>query len=225
MTTHAPLSFQPREAVGPAYSRSAIAEAQRLSWQALDRIAALVRPGMTEADVRVAGEAILAEMGMERTWHPLLVRFGANTLKIFSDRSEGDAVLGENDIFFIDMGPVFLGHEGDVGATYTVGSDAEMQACAEAVRVLFDRVRAIWNHGAVSGRALYERAEEEARAMGWVLNIDIKGHRVSDYPHSVHKGGNLGDFDAVPGKGLWILEMQIRHPERPFGAFYEDLLA
>lgn len=224
MTTHAPLSSQPREAVGPAYSLDAIAEAQALSWQALDRIAALVRPGMTETEVRVAGEALLAEMGMERTWHPLLVRFGANTLKIYSDRSEGDAMLGENDIFFIDMGPVFLGHEGDVGATYAVGEDAEMQACAEAVRVLFDRVRAIWDGGAVAGRALYERAEEEARAMGWVLNLDIKGHRVSDYPHSVHKGGNLGDFDAVPGKGLWILEMQIRHPTRPFGAFHEDLL-
>jgi len=100
-----------------------------------------------------------------------------------------------------------------------------MQACALAVRELFDRVRAIWDGGAVSGRALYERAEEEARAMGWVLNLDIRGHRVSDYPHSVHKGGNLGDLDTVPGTGLWILEMQIRHPTRPFGAFHEDLLA
>ncbi|TCM14956.1 metallopeptidase family M24 [Novosphingobium sp. PhB165] len=216
---------QPREAVGPNYVIEDLRAAQALSWQALDRIAALIRPGMRESEANAVGLAILEELGMERSWHPLLIRFGSNTLKIFSDRSQGDTVLAENDIFFIDMGPVFLGHEGDVGATYTVGDDPEMQACAEAVRTLFDRVRAIWDGGAVSGRALYERAEEEARAMGWVLNLDIRGHRVSDYPHSVHKGGNLGDFDAVPGTGLWILEMQIRHPTRPFGAFHEDLLA
>lgn len=218
-------SIQPREAVGPNYSLQALRDAQAMSWEALSRIAALVRPGMRESEAVAAGHGILDDLGMERAWHPLLIRFGADTLKIFSDRSQGDAVLGENDIFFIDMGPVFLGHEGDVGATFTVGNDEEMQACANAVRVLFDRVRAIWNHGAVSGRALYERAEEEARAMGWVLNLDIRGHRVSDYPHSVHRGGNLGDFDAEPGSGLWILEMQIRHPTRPFGAFHEDLLA
>jgi hypothetical protein len=100
-----------------------------------------------------------------------------------------------------------------------------MQACARDVKVLFDRVQAIWGQGEVTGSALYARAEEEARAMGWVLNLDIRGHRVGDYPHSVHKGGNLGNFDQLPGKGLWILEMQIRHPTRPFGAFYEDLLA
>ena len=216
---------QSREAVGPHYSIAALREAQALSWRALDAIAAQVRPGMTEGEAQAVGLAVLEDLGMERSWHPLLIRFGSNTLKIFSDRSSGDAVLAEDDIFFIDMGPVFLGHEGDVGATFTVGADAEMQACAEAVRVLFDRVRAIWDGGVVSGRALYERAEEEARAMGWVLNLDIRGHRVSDYPHSVHKGGNLGDFDAVPGTGLWILEMQIRHPTRPFGAFHEDLLA
>jgi len=217
--------IQPREAVGPNYSLEALREAQARSWLALEKIAALVRPGMREADVQAAGVAILEELGMDRSWHPLLVRFGSNTLKIFSDRSQEDVVLQADDIFFIDMGPVFLGHEGDVGATFTVGADAEMQACALAVRELFDRVRAIWDGGAVSGRALYERAEEEARAMGWVLNLDIRGHRVSDYPHSVHKGGNLGDLDTVPGTGLWILEMQIRHPTRPFGAFHEDLLA
>lgn len=217
-------SIQPREAVGPHYSLDALRQAQAISWEALSRIAAQVRPGMRESEAIAAGHDILESLGMERAWHPLLIRFGAATLKIFSDRSVEDAVLGDDDIFFIDMGPVFLGHEGDVGATFTVGNDAEMQACAEAVRVLFDRVRAIWNGGEISGRALYDRAEEEARKMGWVLNLDIRGHRVSDYPHSVHKGGNLGDFDTVPGAGLWILEMQIRHPTRPFGAFHEDLL-
>ncbi|RMQ89333.1 hypothetical protein ALP97_02529 [Pseudomonas salomonii] len=32
-------------------------------------------------------------------------------------------------------------------------------------------------------------------AMGWRLNLDIKGHRVSDFPHAIHRGGDLGDFE------------------------------
>ncbi len=71
---------------------------------------------------------------------------------------------------------------------------------------------------------LYRYATDQANAMGWVLHLDIKGHRVSDFPHAIYKGGNLGDFDQAPNAGVWILEIQIAHPQRPFGAFYEDLL-
>lgn len=62
-------------------------------------------------------------------------------------------------------------------------------------------------------------------AVGWQLNLDIKGHRVSDFPHAIHRGGDLGDFEHYPNAGLWILEIQIAHPSKPYGAFYEDLLA
>ncbi|OKA27326.1 hypothetical protein BOH74_05960 [Pseudomonas versuta] len=64
-----------------------------------------------------------------------------------------------------------------------------------------------------------------AQAMGWVLNLNIKDHRVSDFPHAVHRGGDLGDFEHYPNQGLWILEIQIAHPDLPSGAFFEDLLA
>ncbi len=60
--------------------------------------------------------------------------------------------------------------------------------------------------------------------MGWRLNLDIKGHRVCDFPHAIYRAGSLGDFGQCPATGLWILEIQIAHPTRPFGAFHEDLL-
>lgn len=225
MTPHTPDAHSPREATGTAYSIEAIRAAQAKSWDALNRIAAMVRPGMTEAEAIAKGEAVLAGMGMELAWHPLLIRFGENTLKIFSDRTPGDAVLGQDDIWFIDMGPVFGGHEGDVGATFTTGTDPVKNACARDVKLLFDRIKAIWDGGKVTGYDLYDAAQGEAAALGWMLNLDIQGHRVGDYPHSVHNGGKLGTFPDAPTAGLWILEMQIRHPTLPFGAFYEDLLA
>jgi hypothetical protein len=61
--------------------------------------------------------------------------------------------------------------------------------------------------------------------MGWVFNHEVKGHRVGDFPHAIYKAPELGAIGHEPGDALWILEIQIRHPERPIGAFHEDLLA
>jgi hypothetical protein len=115
-------------------------------------------------------------------------------------------------------------HEGDAGATFVAGDDPDMQRCAQAARTVFDEVAEHWRSTGCSGIALYEYAAERANAHGWRLNVDIKGHRVSDFPHAIYKAGNLGDFDAGPAAGLWILEIQIAHPTHAFGAFYEDLL-
>ncbi len=81
-----------------------------------------------------------------------------------------------------------------------------------------------WRTQRVTGRALYAYAAKQAEAMGWKLNLDMKGHRVGDFPHAIYKPGKLADLADTPSEGLWILEIQIAHPTRPFGAFYEDLL-
>ncbi|WP_248766129.1 M24 family metallopeptidase [Pseudomonas protegens] len=214
-----------KEAVGPAYSLEGMLHAKRMTWEAIGQIARQVKPGMQESAAREMGLEVLREMGMERIWHPLLIRFGANTVKTFKQRSDGDPLLQENDLFFIDLGVVWDRHEGDCGATFVVGDDAEMHACAAAAKSLFDQVHDHWQSHQVAGPELYRHAQERAQAMGWVLNLDIKGHRVSDFPHAIYRAGDLGDFAACPQVGLWILEIQIAHPTRPFGAFYEDLLA
>jgi Xaa-Pro aminopeptidase len=213
-----------KEAVGERYALETMRHAQQMTWKAIEQIARIISPGMRESEAQLRGKQILSELGMDRIWHPLLIRFGANTLKTFKQRSDGDPELSDEDIFFIDMGAVWQGHEGDAGATFTTGSDPEMIACAAAARELFNRVEGFWRSERVSGMELYRYAADQAQAMGWKLNLDIKGHRVCDFPHAIHRGGDLGDLDTCPTTGLWILEIQIAHPERPFGAFYEDLL-
>lgn len=163
-------------------------------------------------------------MGKDRIWHPVLIRFGENTLKTFKQRSEGDLRLRERDIFFTDLGVVWNGHDGVAGASFVVGDDAEMRACANAAKTVFDEVEHDWRATGAGGKALYEYAEQRATALGWRLNLDIKGHRVSDFPHAIYKAANLGDFDSSPNPGLWIIEIRLAHPTQPFGAFYEVLL-
>jgi hypothetical protein len=214
-----------KEAVGLAYSLDGMLHAKRMIWEAIAQMGRQITPGMRESDAKALGLTILQELGMERIWHPMLIRFGSNTLKTFKQRSEGDPILGEQDIFFIDLGVVWDRHEADAGATFTTGNNPEMQACAAAAKTLFDQVHDHWKTHQVNGPELYRFAEAQATAMGWLLNLEIKGHRVSDFPHAIYRAGDLGAFEDCPNVGLWILEIQIAHPTRPFGAFYEDLLS
>jgi len=178
---------------------------------------------MREAEAEAIAAEVFDSLGFERIWHPTHIRFGRNTLKLYKEASEPDVVLGEDDLYFIDIGPVWAGHEGDYGDTFVVGSDRDMHAIAEAARVLFLRVAERWRRGE-SGRALYAYAESAAQEMGYVLNLGAPGHRLGDFPHAVHRACKLAAAEFHPAPGLWVLEIQLRHPTRPIGAFYEDLL-
>lgn len=218
-------SSQPdREAVGAAFSLPAMVRARDLTFEAVRRIAAEIRPGVSEGEGHEIAQRVLEAMGMERLWHRNVIRFGPGTLETFFGDFSPDYVLKPDDIFYVDLGVVWDGHEGDAGDTFVVGDDPEMRACAEASRTLWNDVAARWRDEDLNGPELYAYAQRRAEAMGWRLNWEVKGHRVSDFPHAIYKAGALGDFEAAPTAGLWILEIQIAHPTRPIGAFYEDLL-
>lgn len=213
-----------REAVGQRFDPTLMQQARTRSWAALNGIRARMQPGISEDEAKLVAREVFCELGMERLWHPPYVRIGSNTTKTYRQPSLPDVRLGENDIYFIDLGLVFDGHEGDVGDTFVTGQAPERAACAQAARDLYRDVAAKWRNEGLDGHKLYNYADERAEAMGWRFNHAIKGHRISDFPHSVHKGGDLGDFENSPSSGLWVLEIQIAHPTEPFGAFYEDLL-
>jgi Xaa-Pro aminopeptidase len=213
-----------REAVGIRFDPARMRHAREQSWAALRRIQACIEPGISEGEAQVVAADVFRALGVERLWHPPYIRLGPDTTKTYRQRPDPDVRLGENDICFIDLGLVFDGHEGDVGDTFVVGRAPQQQACADAARTLFHEVADTWRRRGLSGETLYAFAAERAQAMGWRLNHAIKGHRLSDFPHSVHKGGDLGELAQPPSSGLWVLEIQISHPDKPFGAFYEDLL-
>jgi Xaa-Pro aminopeptidase len=218
------MSNPRQEAVGDRFDPALMQHARERSWAALRGIRARMRPGISEDEAKAMALEVFSELGMERLWHPVIIRIGPNTTKTYRERSEPGVRLGENDIYFIDLGLVFDGHEGDVGDTFVTGHAPQKQACAEAARELFHLVADAWRTRGLSGEALYAFAEQQTEAMGWRLNHEIKGHRVSDFPHAVHKAGDLGELGERPSSGLWILEIQIAHPTEPYGAFYEDLL-
>jgi Xaa-Pro aminopeptidase len=219
------LNRETTENRGETFHVDGILAARRESWKCLEEIAKRLEVGMTELDAFALAKNICADFGSSKAWHAPKIRFDEGTLKTFSEPLSGERQLKEDSLFFIDLGPVFDGYEGDVGATFTLqAASPEKKKIAAAAKELFDEVANHWREKQATGKTLYSFAETAAQTRGFILNPRVDGHRVSDFPHAVYFKGGLAEIDFEPAPGLWILEIQIRHPTLELGAFYEDLL-
>ena len=202
--------------------QDAIASA-KLAHTILDEIIASIRPGHKESDVRDYALACFERHDIERTWHQPYIRFGSHTLLTFMDKAKEDRVLGRDDIAFVDIGIVKNGIEGDAGRTIVMGERAEFTHLAKASEGIFKNAAAFWKKENPSGIRLYEYIHELAHTLGVDFNLDPAGHLIGAFPHKGWKRG-INHFPEHIEAGKWILEIQIRHKELPYGAFYEDLL-
>lgn len=215
---------QQAERVGPAFSDQGMLRARSATRTAIAAIAAGVHPGMLEEEAVAMAKRVIQEQGHALSWHPTRVRFGTNTLRPMKVASAPGIVLQDNDLFFIDIAPRVDLWEGDGGATFTVGTHAGHARCARDAEQVFHAVRRKWEAERLTGAALYAYAAAQAASLGWELNFDLPGHRVSDFPHAALHTGSLAAYDAAPSAMRWILEIHLLDPQRRFGAFYEDML-
>ena len=83
----------------------------------------LIRPGIPETTLNQDIYDLAKEMyGISTYWHKRIVRAGRNTLAPY-DENPPDLKIGDDDILFLDLGPVFEEWEADFGRTFVVGSD------------------------------------------------------------------------------------------------------
>src|SRR5580700_4610187 len=95
------------EAVGEGFDMIQLLAQRARTHEAVTAIAAAIRPGMLEEEAVALANTLLGERQMRRGWHKVNLRFGVNTTLTFHSASQPRVVLGANDIFFIDIGPVF----------------------------------------------------------------------------------------------------------------------
>ena len=212
------------ERVGTAFTTEKMLAVRGITRASIHEIASRCKPGMVEEDAVEMAKDILAARGMVQGWHDVYVRFGTNTTKTFGAPSDPGIVLGRDDIFLIDIGPVLEKWEGDGGDTFVTGANPDFAKCAADARKLFHLVRKKWDRDGATGKVLYDYAEAEAKNMGWELNLDLSGHRISDFPHAAVYEGPMNTLDFTPSPLLWVLEIHIRSPDGKYGAFYEDML-
>jgi len=219
------MTTRDAESVTPAFRLASLRAARERGVRLIEDCAARVRPGMAEDHAKTIFRELALAEGSEASWHAPQIRFGVNTLLGFGARGP-EAILGNEDIFFLDIGPVFDGFEADIGRTYALGNDPVHRALADDSRRIWETVRTRWEESGESGAELYAFADAEARRLGWKLvHPDANGHRIGEFPHAAkYRKTTIEELSYVPAPGLWILEIQIRHPTLAVGAFFEDLL-
>lgn len=102
--------------------------ARSKTWEAINTISKQICVGMLEEEANEVVKSTLQEMGTRQGWHKPYVHFGQNTVKTLFETPEPGIRLGEDDIYFIDIAPVWNGYEGDAGHTFVTGSNPELRA-------------------------------------------------------------------------------------------------
>jgi Xaa-Pro dipeptidase len=197
----------------------------------------LIRPGAKESEINESIYALAGSMyGISRYWHKRIVRAGPNTLAPY-DENPPDLTVGEDDIVFLDFGPVFEEWEADFGRTYVVGNDPLKHKLRRDIEQAFaSGKRYFLEHPEITAAQLYEYAQKLAEQHGWEYGGPIAGHLIGMFPHEriaedkislyVHPQNHLRmrDPDVSGRKRHWILEIHFVDRARQIGGFYEELL-
>ena len=197
----------------------------------------LIMPGKTEKQLNKDIYLLAWELfGIKKYWHKRIVRAGCNTLHPYKENPP-DMVLQDDDILFLDFGPVFDAWEADFGRTFVIGSDPLK------LKLKHDVGRA-WQEGrdwymaqtSVTGAALFSYCVQLAAKYGWQFGGTIAGHLVGKFPHEKIEPKYYDNYIhpycksdmMAPGKDgqqkHWILEIHFVDRERQIGGFFEQLL-
>lgn len=175
--------------------------------------------------------------GIENFWHKKIVRAGANTLHPYNGNPP-DRVIQDDDIVFLDFGPVFNGWEADLGRTYVIGNDPLKLKLNKDVENAWQEANEWYCYQKdLTGAEYFQYVTELAKKYGWEFGGDIAGHIVGRFPHEqpddpadrgldVHPDNHSSIFlrDKQGNKRHWILEIQFVDRLNNIGAFFEQLL-
>ena len=183
-----------------------------------------IKPGLSESEAKVIAEKIYLENGVDRSWHKPYIRFGESTILTYEDKNHENQILKEEDIAFVDIGPIFGEIEADLGETLVFGDNKiyhDLKACSEQ---LFKDGDAFYKSKNPTGKEMYEFLIKQTQSYGFEFNLKNCGHLIGLFAHSACYKEGMRHFQENMQPGIWILEIQIRHPELKAGAFFEDIL-
>ena len=197
----------------------------------------LIRPGASEIEINESIYDLAARLyGITRYWHKRIVRAGRNTLAPY-DENPPDLTVGDDDIVFLDLGPVFEEWETDFGRTYVIGSDPLKHKLCRDIEEAFAKGRQYFQQRSeITGAELYAHAQRLAEQAGWEYGGPIAGHLIGVFPHEKIAGDKISLYvhpdnhnrmqtpDVLGRKRHWILEIHFVDRARQIGGFYEELL-
>jgi Xaa-Pro dipeptidase len=197
----------------------------------------LIRAGLSESRLNEDIYKLAKEMfGITTYWHKRIVRAGANTLAPY-DENPPDLMIGEDDILFLDLGPVFEDWEADFGRTFVIGSDPLKLKLRDDVGKAFAEGKRYFDETPdITACQLFRYAVTLANKFGWEFGGSIAGHLIGQFPHDriagdkvtlyVHPESHLPmrSLNEKGQKRHWILEIHFVDREHQIGGFFEELL-
>jgi len=220
--------------------REKLLNAQNISIQFFKAIeeSHLVVSGKTEEQlISEVCELALKEFAIKDHWHKKIVRAGKNTLATYPE-TPTNRLIEEDDILFVDLGPIVKGYEADIGRTYVIGNNSrKLKLKNDVEKAWYEIQEWYWNQTTLKASELFQYTVEKARRFGWEFGGEIAGHIVGEYPHEqpldprsleldVHPENHNDMFlpDAFGNKRHWILELQFVDPVNEIGGYFEQLL-
>ena len=197
----------------------------------------LIKANETEKSVNDAIFKLAFELfGIQKYWHKRIVRSGINTLHPY-DENPPNLVIQEDDILFLDFGPIFENWEADVGKTYVLGNDPfKLKLKREVEQSWYELKSWFDSQEFVTGAELYNEVKKNAHLKGWELGGEIAGHLIGHFPHEKLPAGlkqlyihpenynNIKSLDSNGNSRHWILEIHFIDRKRKIGGFFEQLL-
>jgi Xaa-Pro aminopeptidase len=214
-------------------------EAQRKAEALFEEVVSrsLIQPGKLESELsNEIHDLARSRFGVSRHWHKRIARAGENTMMGYYDQP-ADRRIADDDVVYLDFGPVFEAWEADFGRTYAVGADPLKHRLVRDIAAAFDKGKELYRRTpALTAGELYDYVAGLAPESGWEFGAVTAGHLIGHFPHerevpdtkrfSIRHGNPqpLRDLDAKGMPRHWILEIHFVHRERRFGGFYEELL-
>lgn len=197
----------------------------------------IIVAGKTEKEVNTAVFKLADELfGIKKYWHKRIVRAGANTLHPY-DENPPDLVIKEDDIVFLDFGPILEEWEADYGRTYVLGTDPLKIKLQQDIETAWQECRDyFFSQTKLTGAQFYNYCVAKATDFGWEYGGPIAGHLIGHFPHEnlesenklnyIHPENdkNLFEPDGNGHKREWILEIHFIDQQKKIGGFFEQLL-
>ncbi len=194
--------------------------------------------GQTEEELNKKVYLLADELlGIKKFWHKRIVRAGSNTLLPYKENPE-NLMINDDDILFLDFGPVLEDWEADIGRTYVIGNNPDKVKIAYDAAEIFKTAKHYFqeNQADLTAHQLFNYVIDLAAKAGHDFGGWHCGHLIGEFPHEVlmgdkensylHEGNHIKITDPDENGLLrhWILEVHLVNREKQIGAFYEQLL-
>jgi Xaa-Pro aminopeptidase len=217
----------------------ALLDAQRKAQELFSAVvdAGLIKAGILESELNEqVNEIARARFGVRRHWHKRVVRSGPNAVLTYHDNPP-DRRTTEDDVVYLDFGPLFAEWEADYGRTYVIGTNPLKHKLVADIESAFARGKQRFMEDPhLTAGGLYDFVCGLAGEHGWEFGASTAGHLVGHFPHETEPGTpkslsirhgnslNLRTPDSSGARRHWILEIHFVDKARTFGGFHEELL-